>query len=563
MLKPLLCCIVVVLACVNLSAQTTTLKHAIPAGFRNVNPDTNGQPWLVGGMKMTPEVHARLQQIPEWPGPDAKHSSNTLPDHIYNYKDSAFPATFTQYGSCCSAASGIGYSYTYECNLLKGVSAKKAANLCAYGFLYDFLDDGVDQGCWYYDAWDIAKKTGCMSKTDFGGEVEDQGETKWVSGYTAYHNAYSQCRDSSYYTISVKDSAGIWKLKQWMYNHGRGDAKGGTATFSWYSQHNFTTIPTGMPDSGKKSLIKSIITAASSQSEHAMTFAGYDDRIGESSSGALGAVLLQNSWGISYGDSGRSWVPYRFLKSPASKNADSTIYENTVYVIEVRKQTVKLDYKVTISHNSRNKIQIQTGYANSATATSATNTSYIGGNSSSGSAFNYSGGAYPMEGKGGDSTIEIGLDVTDFYTAITGTQATFFLMITSKGGSGSVKNFSLMDYTGDTVTETACSKTNVTITSNATTTLSIVYTKKTTPIASSARKISGFDIKVNRDNSIFVPFGGKSSVAIANMQGRQLKSFETNGQGWHTMPISITAGKYVVTIVNAGKSYSRKIDIVK
>ncbi|HAJ80237.1 MAG TPA: hypothetical protein DCO75_10760 [Fibrobacteres bacterium] len=518
---------------------------------------------------MTPEVHARLHQIPEWPGPDAKHSSNTLPDHVYNYKDSAFPATFMQDGSCCSAASGIGYTYTYECNILKGVSAKKAANLCAYGFLYDFLNDGaVDQGCWYYDAWDIAKKTGCLSKTDFGGEVEDKttemGESRWGNGYIAYHNAYSQCRDSSYYTISVKDSAGIWKLKQWMYDHGRGDAIGGTATFSWYSEHNFTTIPTGMPDEGKKSLLKSITKSnGSSQSEHAMTFAGYDDRIGASSSGELGAVLLQNSWGTSYGDSGRSWVPYRFLKSPASKNADSTIYENTVYVIEVRKHTVKLDYKVTISHSSRSKIQIKTGYANSATATSATTSSLVG-TTTTGSAFNYSGGAYPMEGKGGDSTIEIGLDVTDFYTAMTGTQATFFLMITSKGGSGSVKSFSLMDYTGDTVTETACSKTNVTITSGATTTLSIVYTKPTTAVASSvARKITTENIKVNKDNSLFVPFSGKSSVAIANMQGRQFKSFETIGQGWHTMPVQITAGKYVVTIVNAGKSYSRKIDIVK
>jgi hypothetical protein len=496
-------------------------------------------------MKVTPEVLEKVGSIPEWPGPTglAKTAAdNTLPDHVYNHQNPEFPASFSQLGSCCSAASGIGYCYTYEANLLKGTPATSADNLCAYGFIYDFLNNGQDQGCWYYDAWDIAKKAGCLSKTDFGGVVEDGtkglGETKWGSGYEGYHNAYAACRDSSYYIIKVGTPDGLAKLKRWMFDHGRGDKKGGVAVFSWFASHTFSKIPAGMPEAGKKIITK---VSGGEVTEHAMTFAGYDDRIGTSDQ--LGALLLQNSWGASYGDQGHAWMPYGYLSS------SDGVWNKQVYVIEVRKHTVKLDYKVTMTHTQRNKIQIKIGYANAANAASAATTSLIGGGKSI-AAFSYCGGAYPLEGKGGSSTIEIGLDATDFYNAMTGSQATFFLIVTSKGGTGSIDSFSLMDYSsGSQPKEIPCSQKKTAI-ATGTTTLSIPYSKPVVTVKESpAPSIASGRIKM-RGRSIFVPFGGPSAIAVADMQGRLIASFQADKAGWRSLPGVVTKGKYLVTVKN-------------
>jgi hypothetical protein len=528
------------------SAQPIPPDLGAAPDVRNVNPDPNGEPWLVGGMKVTPEVLEKIKSIPEWPGPHGLSkvlASDTLPDHVYNHQNPEFPATFSQIGNCCSAASGIGYCYTYESNLVKGTSATSPDNISAYGFIYDFLDNGKDQGCWYYDAWDIAKKTGCLSKTDFGGTLEDgtkgMNETRWGNGYAAYHNAYSMCRDSAYYIIKVGTPAGLTKLKQWMHDHGRKDKKGGVAVFSWFATHTFSKIPSGMPDAGKK-----IVTAVSGNevTEHAMTFAGYDDRIGASGS-ELGALLLQNSWGTSFGDQGHCWVPYKYLSS------SDGIWNSQVYVIEVRKHTVKLDYKVIMTHNQRNQIQIKIGFANGTAATAASTTSLIGGAKSLG-AFNYCGGAFPMEGNGGKSTIEIGLDATDFYNAMTSSQARFFLTVTSKGGTGSIDSFSLMDYSSDsTAKEIPCTQKNVAITVG-TTTLSIPYSK---PVVAAEMKAqnqhANGKIKI-QGKRIFVPFNEKSTIGITNMQGRMLKSFQTEKSGWYSVQGLTLKGKCVVTIRN-------------
>jgi hypothetical protein len=223
-----------------------------------------------------------------------------------------------------------------------------------------------------------------------------------------------------------------------------------------------------------------------------------------------------------------------------------------VYVIDVRKHSVKLDYKVTLTHNQRNKIQIKLGYAKSATATSA-DSSYLvwGGAGKSFGAFNYCGGEFPMEGKGGDSTIEIGLDATDLYNRLTGNQGTFFLLVTSKGGTGSIDSFSLMDYSnGSTAKEIPCSKKNVAITSGATITLSIPYSKPVVALNEILKKPNFVDkIKV-KNGSVFVPFNGTSLIAMRDMQGRTLTSFQIESSGWYSLRSNVPSGKYFVTVKN-------------
>lgn len=170
---------------------------------------------------------------------------------------------------------------------------------------------------------------------------------------------------------------------------------------------------------------------------------------------------MVNSYGTSFGTNGRAYIP-------CSLFLDGSMKSSSVYGITVVEEAVKplLTYKVTITHNRRNALEIIRGYSTTTSATSPSQT------------YRYrqcfrDGGALPMKGQGLSETIEIGLDVSEFFNAISGKRARFFLQITSTGGSGKVDNFSVFNYTGSLVKEYACAETNVPIISG-TTTLSVL-----------------------------------------------------------------------------------------
>ena len=104
----------------------------------------------------------------------------------------------------------------------------------------------------------------------------------------------------------------------------------------------------------------------------------------------IGAYLMVNSWGTSFGNSGKVWIPYRMLAT------SSGIWESSLYGMKTTKDLfVKplLTYKIVMSHDRRSQIRIRAGYANSATATAPTGTPIRFSK-----AFNYAGGSYPMQG---------------------------------------------------------------------------------------------------------------------------------------------------------------------
>lgn len=530
---------------------------AVPAGLRNLNPDPNGKPWLVGKpLIVTPEVQKKLNSIPELSFPRQKRLGKmALPQYSYNFSYPEFPAVFAQKGGSCGQAGGIGYNYTYEVNLLRGTASVDSMDQSAYGYTYDFLNGGDrSNGSWYFEGWAIAKRTGVVSVKDFGSRDGGLNGTRWMNGYAAYYDA-NFFRTDTIFKISVRDSIGLKTFKQWMYDHGTGDEKGGVANFSWFPNFTYKTIPAASSQAGKK-----IVTAATGDynTDHTMTFAGYDDRIycdlngnGSIGNDERGAVCLVNSWGPWWGDSGRVWVPYKFLSS------SNGIWNNQVYVVKVKKFVPKLLYKITMTHPSRSNIRIISGYASSITASSATDTT------SYDEAFNYCGGSLPFEGEGGKPTIEFGLDVTDFYAKmVPGAGAKFFLIIKSNGGSGTVNSFSVMDYTNPlSVRETKCAGTNVAV-SSGTTTLTIIYNKpgvySSAPAASPVKPA----IAMKKDAAgyeVFLPYAGKSIVTVTDLKGRTLRVLEMDGSGWHPLTTNIRAGLSIVTITSGGQTCSVKI----
>jgi hypothetical protein len=215
--------------------------------------------------------------------------------------------------------------------------------------------------------------------------------------------------------IDGGDGGYVELVKQWLLDHGNGDPVGGALVYTGTGHQ----IEQGY--GGRENPVTS-----DDGGGHALAIAGWDDAVGGD-----GAWLMVNNW-----SDGLRWVKYS-----AAQNG------NLITGVRVKDHNPVLTFKTTITCGNRNGIKIETGVAN---GNDASEPEYINGY---GSAFNYSGQNYPMQGDAQSSTIEIGLDLTDLLEHVTGDEATFFLKISSNGASGEVNSLTLMDYSSGSVTE--------------------------------------------------------------------------------------------------------------
>ena len=92
----------------------------------NANPDPNGEPWYVGELSpITPELQAKWDAIPELKNVVI---SEGLPLEKDNSKERCFRQVFNQRGGSCAQASGVGYTFTYEMNALRGTNPSNTDN---------------------------------------------------------------------------------------------------------------------------------------------------------------------------------------------------------------------------------------------------------------------------------------------------------------------------------------------------------------------------------------------------------------------------------------------------
>lgn len=399
---------------------------------------------------------AKMASIPDFVLPAKYKDRATYPlpamvDLSTNKYMPAFKGWSIQGWSCANATAAHVYGFEVARVLDKAASGSTPSY--TYNYTYHFLNsanqaEGGD-GWMFVEAFDIYKETGGASTVDFGGFDWGNGTGGWMTGYDKYYRAM-KVRLDQYYKIDASLAANDELIKQYLVDQGEGSAVGGLLTFQANSGNWTTSTIAG----------KRTFTKLGGGGGHALNIVGYDNAHDG------GSYICVNNWG-----DGIYYAPYRLFRAGVSGGLAGAQGTPVMFCKVKKNYSPKFALKVTLTHSSRNQIAIMTGVAPSAAATAPTKWKDYAG------AFNYSGGANPMLGKGLSSTIEIGLDVTDFVPQITGKEARFFLHVVSKGGTGQINSVTLMDYTagGDTPKEIAGTEPGKAIAAGATTTVSIPW----------------------------------------------------------------------------------------
>jgi hypothetical protein len=395
----------------------------------------------------------KLNSIPDLvlPAIYNDRAAHPLPAAVDNSKLKYFaPTNWAIMADACANAAAVSYDYNYEVNCMQDSAPTLATPKYAYEYTYHFLNNGIQStggdGWMYVEAFDILKKTGGATSPDFGGF--EAGNLCWMNGYDKYYRAM-KVRANEYYKIDITVPRGDTLAKQFLYDHADQSTYGGCLVVQVCSENWTTTTISG----------RRTFTKIGGGGGHSLTVVGYDDAFNG------GCYVLCNSWGES---NPFYWAPYSLFKNGAGwypdNSTDPKLNNKYFMCCRLKKNySPKYVFKASITHSQRNQICIMTGAANSTTATAPTSTTDYAG------AFNYSGGAYPMCGSGQSTTIEIGLDLTDFETVVAAGKGKFFLQIISNGGgTGQVNSLALEDYSGPTTREIVCTEINKTIVSGAT-----------------------------------------------------------------------------------------------
>lgn len=453
----------------------------------NLNPDAKGEPWYVGKLRtLTVEDYKKMAQTPKLTKPK-DYRKGSLPVSVDNSLNKYFRPVFNQANGSCGQASGIGYNFTYAINFARDLEANTIATQYPTHYTYNFLNNGTDYGSFYFDGWEIINANGCPDVETYGGTPWAKGLTGWMSGYENYYLGMLN-RTLEVFTVDLTTPAGLETLKAWMYDQLNGSSAGGLANFSAGVGGIFSMsrLPAGTPEENK-----SIITCWGPEINHAMTFVGYNDSIRYDYNGdgdytndkdinhdgvvdmrdwEIGGLIMVNSWGTSWGDAGKAYVPYKLLAEPSTNGGIGT---GLVYAIRARKSySPKVTIKASITHSSRNKLRITAGASSDPAATKPDRILQL-------PLFNYQGGDMYMQGGAteDEKTIEIGLDITPLLSDIeSGEAAKFFLVVEEDDpdglSEGRINYFSVIDYTNGK-SEMMCPQSNVLIKNNDTTCLSV------------------------------------------------------------------------------------------
>jgi len=438
-----------------ISINSLFAQEVVKSGMVNINPNRDGEPWIAGGLRERTEAELiKLHNTPKF-SPQIPLRANRLPAMVNNATHKAFRPIFRQTGNCCAQASGIAYHLTYELNLLRGSSANTPENQLPTHYTWTLVNWGGNYGSLYTEGWDMVIDNGCPNIPDYG-SIDANGDcTFWMSGYDRYKRAMKN-RVKSYQTIDLTKANGIDNLKQWIFDHGRGDKTGGLANFSVYS--NGATIKKLTGNTEEKG--KYVVTKWGKTGPHAMTIVGYNDNIRYDYNGdgkytnnidingdgkvdvrdwENGAFIFANSWGTGWANNGFCYMMYKVCAEP--KTNGGLKEDNLVHILNVEDRAAPgLTLRVKLKHSSRENLRIKLGY-------SPDDKGYISVYSKEFKMFNYYTGNNNIRGKRAkyDDALEVELDIDDFYDKMVDGKGKFFIMIESDKGKGRIIEATVTD----------------------------------------------------------------------------------------------------------------------
>ena len=325
--------------------------------------------------------------------------ASNLPSTVDNSETPYFFRGYDQGESgACASISRITMSLGYERNAYYKVPAD-SSNLLPAFFTWQVVASG------HASENLLAQKVGIPDAATYGGILysntygkssanvpEDYG---WMQGYSRWHAAMHNRIDSVTF-ISLATSEGRDSLKGWLYNHWDDTtfAAGGVAAAS-FDIDSWTLDTVKIKDEPWI-----VATSLPGATNHSVTIAGYNDSIciGEN----CGVWIVQNSWGLSFGNEGRFLVPYNVYAESRSP---------VVEVLHLRKDYApKRTIKVRMAYGNRSKIKLSVGVSPDTSAESPSKTEYL-------YHFKNDGFKGPMLGKWKDGVhkeeMEFGYDLTD------------------------------------------------------------------------------------------------------------------------------------------------------
>jgi len=444
-------------------------------------------------VSLTPDELFVLSMVPELKLPEIYKGPNAplLPVSVDNSTQPYFRSITWQSGYECGQSAGIAFNFTYEIDRLRNLPASALANQYPTHFSWDFFNNANNyQGVSFFDTWEVTKVCGNMNVVDYGGGLNTGGFLRWISGYDKYYNGMKN-RLNYVRAIRVDNPEGLLTLKYWLLDHLENASVGGVANFyAKYFGSIATVLPAGTPEAGKY-----VQPAWDPNPSHAWTVCGYNDSIRWDYNGDGqytntidingDGIVDMHDWekgGLKFanGYAGNGWCNsgfcYLMYKTLADNMGSGGIWNHTVYVLDV-KQTCdpKLTMKITLKHNSRNKLKVTAGINTDLLALSPSYTKEY-------PIFNFQGGDQFMQGgtTEADKTIEFGLDLVPLLNQINpGQQAKYFLQVKEVDPTGSatgeIVNWALIDYTSGTPVTINYPFTNTPILNNTTTLVSQIH----------------------------------------------------------------------------------------